>query len=90
MTDLSKHTDEVLERIQAHQIMEILATAENSIEKALKQIQELEYNSIMFLDMRPTREIMDDINAIHLHLHFLQSTKNFAKQEIKEIGFYLN
>ena len=90
MTDLSKHTDEVLERIQAHQIMDILATAENSIEQALKQIQELEYNSMMFLDMRPTREIMDDINAIHLHLHFLQSAKNFAKQEIKEIGFYLN
>ena len=90
MTDLSKHTDEVLERIQAHQIMEILTTAEHSIEQALKQIQELEYNSMMFLDMRPTREIMDDINAIHLHLHFLQSAKNFAKQEIKEIGFYLN
>ena len=90
MTDLSKHTDEVLERIQAHQIMEILATAEHSIEQALKQVQELEYNSMMFLDMRSTREIMDDINAIHLHLHFLQSAKNFAKHEIKEIGFYLN
>ena len=90
MTDLSKHTDEVLERIQAHQIMEILTTAEHSIEQALKQIQELEYNSMMFLDLRPTREIMDDINAIHLHLHFLQSAKNFAKREMKEIGFYLN
>ena len=90
MTDLSKHTDEVLERIQAHQILEILATANQSIDKALAQIQELEYNSMMFLDLRSTREIMDDINAIHLRLHFLQSAKNFAKQEIKEIGFYLN
>ena len=88
--DYDKHTDEVLERIQAHQILEILATANHSIDQALKRIQELEYNSMMFLDMRPTREIMDDINALHLHLHFLQSAKNFAKNEVQEIGFYLN
>ena len=88
--DYDKHTDEVLERIQAHQILEILATANQSIDKALAQIQELEHNSMMFLDLRPTREIMDDINALHLHLHFLQSAKTFAKEEIKEIGFYLN
>jgi hypothetical protein len=88
--DYDKHTNEVLERLQAHQILEILATANKSIEQALKQIQELEHNSMMFLDMRPTREIMDDINALHLHLHFLQSAKNFAKNEVQEIGFYLN
>ena len=88
--DYDKHTNEVLERIQAHQILEILATANKSIDQALKQIQELEHNSMMFLDMRPTREIMDDINALHLHLHFLQSVKNFAKNEVQEIGFYLN
>ena len=88
--DYDKHTDEVLERIQAHQILEILATANHSIDQALKRIQELEYNSMMFLDMRPTREIMDDINALHLHLHFLDSAKSFAKNEIHEIGFYLN
>jgi predicted GTPase len=88
--DYNKHTDEVLERLQAHQILEILATANKSIDQALKQIQELEHNSMMFLDMRPTREIMDDINALHLHLHFLQSAKNFAKNEVQEIGFYLN
>jgi len=88
--DYNKHTDEVLERIQAHQILEILSTANHSIDQALKQIQELEHNSMMFLDMRPTREIMDDINALHLHLHFLQSAKNFAKNEVQEIGFYLN
>jgi hypothetical protein len=27
---------------------------------------------------------------LHLHLHFLQSAKNFAKNEVQEIGFYLN
>ena len=88
--DYDKHTDEVLERIQAHQILEILATANQSIDKALAQIQELEHNSMMFLDLRPTREIMDDINALHLHLHVLQSAKNFARNEVQEIGFYLN
>jgi hypothetical protein len=88
--DYNKHTDEVLERLQAHQVLEILAMANQSISQALTQIQELEHNSMMFLDMRPTREIMDDINALHLHLHFLQSAKNFAKNEVQEIGFYLN
>lgn len=88
--DYNKHTDEVLERLQAQQILEILATANKSITQTLTSIQELEHNSMMYLDMRPTREIMDDINALHLHLHFLQSAKTFAKDEIHEIGFYLN
>ena len=88
--DYDKHTDEVLERLQAQQILEILATANKSITQALASIQELEHNSMMYLDMRPTQQIMDDINALHLHLHFLQSAKTFAKDEIKEIGFYLN
>jgi len=88
--DYDKHTNEVLERLQAHQILDILSTANKSIDQALKQIQELEHNSLMFLDMRPNREIMDDINALHLHLHFLDSAKSFAKNEIHEIGFYLN
>ena len=85
-----KHTDEVLERLQAHQILEILNTANQSIDKALESIQELEHNATMYLDLRPTQEITDDMNALHLHLHFLQSAKTFAKEEIKEIGFYLN
>ena len=88
--DYNKHTDEVLERLQAHQILEILSTANQSISKALESIQELEHNAIMYLDLRPTQEIVDDMNALHLHLHFLQSAKTFAKEEIKEIGFYLN
>jgi len=88
--DYNKHTDEVLERLQAHQILEILSTANQSISKALESIQELEHNAIMYLDLRPTQEIVDDMNALHLHLHFLQSAKTFAKQEIQEIGFYLN
>ena len=88
--DYNKHTDEVLERLQAQQILEILATANKSITQALASIQELEHNSMMYLDMRPTQQIMDDINALHLHLHFLQSAKTFVKQEIQEIGFYLN
>ena len=88
--DYNKHTDEVLERLQAQQILEILATANKSITQALASIQELEHNAMMYLDMRPTQQIMDDINALHLHLHFLQSAKTFAKDEIKEIGFYLN
>ena len=88
--DYNKHTNEILERIQAHQILDILSTANKSIDQALKQIQELEHNSMMFIDMRPTMEIMDDINALYLHLHFLQSAKSFAKNEIHEIGFYLN
>jgi hypothetical protein len=88
--DYNKHTDEVLERLQAHQILEILDTANQSISKALKSIQELEHNSMMYLDLRPTQQIVDDMNALHLHLHFLQSAKTFAKQEIQEIGFYLN
>jgi predicted GTPase len=86
----NKHTDEVLERLQAHQILDILATANQSINKALESIQELEHNATMFLDLRPTQEIVDDMNALHLHLHFLQSAKTFAEKEIKEIGFYLN
>jgi len=88
--DYNKHTDEVLERLQAHQILEILSTANQSIDKALESIQELEHNTTMYLDLRPTQEIVDDMNALHLHLHFLQSAKTFAKQEIQEIGFYLN
>jgi predicted GTPase len=88
--DYNKHTDEVLERLQAQQVLEILAMANKSISHALTQIQELEHNSMMYLDTRPTREIMDDINALHLHLHFLDSAKSFAKNEIHEIGFYLN
>ena len=88
--DYNKHTDEVLERLQAHQILEILNTANQSIVKALESIQELEHNATMYLDLRPTQEIVDDMNALHLHLHFLQSAKTFAKQEIQEIGFYLN
>jgi len=88
--DYNKHTDEVLERLQAHQILEILSTANQSISKALESIQELEHNATMYLDLRPTQEIVDDMNALHLHLHFLQSAKTFAKQEIQEIGFYLN
>ena len=88
--DYDKHTDEVLERLQAHQILEILDTANQSIVKALESIQELEHNATMYLDLRPTQEIVDDMNALHLHLHFLQSAKTFAKEEIKEIGFYLN
>ncbi len=88
--DYDKHTDEVLERLQAHQILEILNTANQSIIKALESIQELEHNATMYLDLRPTQEIVDDMNALHLHLHFLQSAKTFAKQEIQEIGFYLN
>ena len=88
--DYDKHTNEVLERLQAHQILEILATANKSITQALVSIQELEHNSMMYLDMRPTQQIMDDINTLHLHLHFLQSAKTFAKNEIQEIGFYLN
>jgi len=88
--DYEKHTDEVLERLQAHQILEILNTANQSIGKAHESIQELEHNATMYLDLRPTQEIVDDMNALHLHLHFLQSAKTFAKQEIQEIGFYLN
>ena len=88
--DYDKHTNEVLERLQAHQILEILNTANQSIGKALESIQELEHNATMYLDLRPTQEIVDDMNALQLHLHFLQSAKTFAKEEIKEIGFYLN
>lgn len=88
--DYEKHTDEVLERLQAHQILEVLNTANQSIVKALESIQELEHNATMYLDLRPTQEIVDDMNALHLHLHFLQSARTFAKEEIKEIGFYLN
>lgn len=88
--DYNKHTDEVLERLQAQQVLGILDMANKSITQALTSIQELEHNSMMYMDMRPTREIMDDINALHLHLHFLQSAKTFAKDEIHEIGFYLN
>jgi len=88
--DYDKHTNEVLERLQAHQILEVLNTANQAINKALTAIQELEHNATMYLDLRPTREIMDDINALHLHLHFVQSAKTFAKNEIQEIGFYLN
>ena len=88
--DYNKHTDEVLERLQAQQVLGILDMANQSINQALASIQELEHNSMMYLDMRPTQQIMDDINALHLHLHFLQSAKTFAKNEIQEIGFYLN
>ena len=88
--DYEKHTDEVLERLQAQQILGILDMANQSINQALASIQELEHNSMMYLDLRPTQQIMDDINALHLHLHFLDSAKSFAKNEIHEIGFYLN
>ena len=88
--DYEKHTDEVLERLQAQQVLGILDMANQSINQALASIQELEHNSMMYLDLRPTQQIMDDINALHLHLHFLDSAKSFAKNEIHEIGFYLN
>ena len=43
-----------------------------------RRIQELEHNATMYLDLRPTQEIVDDMNALHLHLHFLQSAKTFV------------
>jgi hypothetical protein len=83
-----KHTDEVLERIQANQLLVIISQANNNKKWALDQIKRIE-NDALF-SIKPTQESMDDFKALHIHIEFAAEALKFAKDELKEIGFYLN
>jgi hypothetical protein len=88
--NLEKHTDEVLERIQAHQLMDIISAANDGINKALAESQTLETDATSFLDMRSTDDIMADITSLQFHKTLCEEAKRFAIDELQEIGYYLN
>ena len=88
--NIEKHTDEMLERIQAHQLMDIIKVANDGINKALTETQALENDATSFLDMRSTDEIMADMVSLQLHKTLCEEAKRFAIDELQEIGYYLN
>jgi hypothetical protein len=88
--NIAKHTDEMLERIQAHQLMDIIKVANDGINKALAETQALENDATSFLDMRPTDDIMADMASLQFHKALCEDAKRFAIDELQEIGYYLN
>ena len=88
--NLEKHTDEVLERIQAHQLMDIINVANVGINKVLTETQALENDATSFLDMRSTDDIMANMTSLLFHKELCEDAKRFAIDELQEIGYYLN
>jgi hypothetical protein len=88
--NIAKHTTEVIERIQAHELMSIIMTANTGIEGAVEQSRALEDEATSFLDMRSTDEIMADMVSLQLHKTICEEAKRFAVDELREIGYYLN
>jgi hypothetical protein len=88
--NLEKHTLEVIERIQAHELMSIIMTANTSINEAVEQSRALENEATSFLDMRPTEDIMRVMSMIQAHQTICEEAKRFAVDELQEIGYYLN
>jgi hypothetical protein len=88
--NIAKHTLEVIERIQAHELMSIIMTANYSINEAIEQSRALENEVTSFLDMRPTEDIMRVMSMIQAHQMVCEEAKRFAVDELREIGYYLN
>lgn len=88
--NIAKHTLEVIERIQAHELMSIIMTANTSINEAVEQSRALENEATSFLDMRPTEDIMRVMSMIQAHQTICEEAKRFAVDELQEIGYYLN
>jgi hypothetical protein len=88
--NIAKHTLEVIERIQAHELMSIIMTANYSINEAVEQSRALENEVTSFLDMRPTEDIMRVMSMIQAHQTICEEAKRFAVDELQEIGYYLN
>jgi hypothetical protein len=88
--NIAKHTLEVIERIQAHELMSIIMTANTSIDEAVEQSRALENDATSFLDMRPTDDIMRVMSMIQAHQTICEEAKRFAIDELREIGYYLN
>ena len=90
MKDYSKLSDEMLEIIQAHQLLDIIHTANNNISAAVVTAKQIEHDVTSFLDCRSTDDVMDDLEALQSHIDFNFNAIKFARKEIKEIGYYLN
>jgi hypothetical protein len=88
--NIAKHTLEVIERIQAHELMSIIMTANASIAEAVEQSRALENEATSFLDARPTEDIMKTMFMIQAHQTICEDAKQFAIDELQEIGYYLN
>jgi hypothetical protein len=88
--NIAKHTLEVIERIQAHELMSIIMTANTSIDEAVEQSRALENDATSFLDMRPIEDIMRVMSMIQAHQTICEEAKRFAVDELQEIGYYLN
>jgi len=88
--NIAKHTLEVIERIQAHELMSIIMTANTSINEAVEQSRALENETTSLLDMRPTEDIMRAMSMIQAHQTICEEAKRFAVDELQEIGYYLN
>lgn len=88
--NIAKHTLEVIERTQAHELMGIIVAANVGINEAIEQSRALEDEATSFLDMRPTEEIMKTMSMIQAHQTLCEEAKRFAVSELQEIGHYLN
>lgn len=88
--NIVKHTTEVIERIQAHELMSIIMTANTGINEAIEQSRALEDEATSFLDLRPTEDIMRTMSMIQAHQTICEEAKRFAVDELREIGYYLN
>jgi hypothetical protein len=88
--NIAKHTLEVIERIQAHELMSIIMTANASITEAVEQSRALENDATSFLDLRPTEDIIRTMSMIQAHQTICEDAKQFAVSELQEIGYYLN
>lgn len=88
--NIAKHTLEVIERIQAHELMSIIMIANTSIAEAVEQSRALENDATSFLDMRPTENIIKTMSMIQAHQTLCEDAKQFAIDELREIGHYLN
>ena len=88
--NIAKHTLEVIERIQAHELMSIIMIANASIAEAVEQSRALENDATSFLDVRPTENIIKTMSMIQAHQTLCEDAKQFAVSELQEIGYYLN
>jgi phage tail sheath gpL-like len=90
MKDYSKLSDELLEIVQAHQLLDIIHTANNNISAAIVTTKQIEHDVTNFLDCRNTGDVMDDLEVLQSHIDFNFKAIKFARKEIKEIGYHLN
>jgi hypothetical protein len=88
--NFEKHTDEMIERFQAHQLLDIVLTSRHNIKWALKNIKRIESESTSLLDLRPTEEIVLELETLENHIQICSTAMKFASSELIEIGFYLN